>query len=450
MVGIVTGALLLAGAGTYVLAQRSVRSDDARNALRAARQIAAEVPLLLDIRSAQVRTAVLVFLHDANGIRFVTVGPDGVLRGSVPPELDGRSLHPERLLAGLPVSGTAGDVAFAMVPVRGVPASRLHASGAGARVGLLLVQRMPGTRLGLAYLLLVSGATLVLAAGVATVVSRRISKPLVDAVETTRRIAGGDLSARAPSGDAAYPELASLTTSINTMAASLSRSRTLERQFLLSVSHDLRTPLTSILGYAEAIGDGTLPDARAGTAIITSEARRLERLVGDLLELARLDSQQFSLHVGPVDVAGVVRSAAEGLRPVVEEAGLRLDVLAAGSIDGEADADRLSQVVANLVENACKFASSTVQVWVGGDGRSVRVVVDDDGPGIPAAEQGRVFERFVQVGSRHPARQAGTGLGLAIVAELVGAMGGSVAVRSPTSAAGGTRMEVALPRWAGR
>jgi signal transduction histidine kinase len=447
MVGIVTGALVLAGAGTYLLAERGVRTDDAQNALRTARQVAAEVPLVLDIRSAQIRRAELTVLREADGVRFVTVDPGGALRGRVPSEIDRARLRPRRLLAGLPVSGTTGDLAFALVPVRGVPGSRLDDVPAGTKVGLLLVQRVPGARLGLAYLLLVSGGALVLAAAVATLISRRISRPLVDAVATTRRIAEGDLSARVPADDAAYPELESLTTSINTMAASLSRSRTLERQFLLSVSHDLRTPLTSILGYAEAIGDGTLTEARGGAAIIASEARRLERLVGDLLELARLDSQQFSLHVRPVDVAGVVRSAAEGLRPAVEEAGLRLDVLCGEPVNGETDPDRLSQVVANLVENACKFAASGVQVWAGADDRWVSVVVDDDGPGIPPPDHARVFQRFVQIGGRPPARQAGTGLGLAIVAELVAAMGGTVSVVSPTLGGRGTRMAVALPRY---
>src|SRR5207248_7955691 len=105
-------------------------------------------------------------------------------------------------------------------------------------------------------------------------------------------------------------ELASLARSINTMAATLARSRGLERQFLMSVSHDLRTPLTSIRGFAEAIADGAATDDRRAAEVITAESRRLERLVGDLLDLAKLEARHFSLDIQPVDLADVVATAA--------------------------------------------------------------------------------------------------------------------------------------------
>lgn len=454
MVGIVAGALLLAGAGTELLAGRRLRVDAASVTLHQAREVAAEVPLIVDLKSARLRRGVLTALRDTDGLRFAVVRPGGQVAGALPPGLTAGDLHPRRLLGGGPVSGTAGDQSYAAVPVRGLVGAHVPALAAGGTLVVLLVQHLPSSRLGLSYLLFVSSGTLVVAFVVAVLVSRRISRPLEEAVATTGRITRGDLGARVPEEAGRYPELASLTSSINSMAETLARSRTRERQFLLSVSHDLRTPLTSILGYAEAIGDGTADDARAAAGIVSAEARRLERLVGDLLELARLDAKEFSLHPAEVDVADLVRTSAEGMRLSLEDAGLVLRVPVAGG-DGDRDGagaaraavdpDRLGQVVGNLVENAYKYASSTVQVWAGRAGPDVVVTVDDDGPGIAPEDQAQVFDRFFQ-GRHGPApRQAGTGLGLAIVAELVAAMGGTVRVVSPTSARGGTRMEVRLP-----
>ena len=150
---------------------------------------------------------------------------------------------------------------------------------------------------GLLYFLLVAGGALLVAAVVASGLARRISAPLVRAVTTTGQLAGGDLTARVPVSPHDYPELTELAEAINTMGDSLSRSQNLERQFLLSVSHELRTPLTSIIGYADAIADGTTEDIDAATAVIGSEARRLGRLLQDLLDLARLDAQKFSLDI---------------------------------------------------------------------------------------------------------------------------------------------------------
>ena len=230
-------------------------------------------------------------------------------------------------------------------------------------------------------------ATLAVAVAVAVNLGRRLTRPLRAAQDATRRIAAGDLSVRVPEEQADGTELAGLARSINVMAASLERSRGMERQFLLSVSHDLRTPLTSIRGFAEALTEGRAPDpARAGT-IISTEAARLERLVGDLLELANFDARRFSLDIRSTDVAEVVADTAEGFRPAADRAGVVLDVREAPSADGSvpavaADPDRLAQVVANLVENALKFAESHISVAVtrDPDGDGVAIAVEDDGP----------------------------------------------------------------------
>src|SRR5207244_5317126 len=185
------------------------------------------------------------------------------------------------------------------------------------------------------------------AAAVAANLGRRLTRPVRDAEEAARKIAAGDLAARVPE-PADDDELTALIRSINSMAAGLERSRGLERQFLLSVSHDLRTPLTSIRGYAEALTEHKAKPGRAA-AVILSESRRLERLVGDLLELAKLDARRFSLDIRATDVCEVVTDAAEGFRPAAESADVRLvvDVPARTALVAAADPDRLAQVVAN-------------------------------------------------------------------------------------------------------
>ncbi len=232
------------------------------------------------------------------------------------------------------------------------------------------------------------------------------------------------------------------------MASQLEHARGAEHAFLLSISHDLRTPLTSIRGYAEALADGTLDDAdptdrkRAAT-IIGAEGRRLERLVRDLLDLARLDAHQFSLSPRACDATEVVRDAVEAFEPQAHELGIALKIASGGVLAVDLDPERLAQIAANLVENALKYATSKVEVYAAPqtDGQ-IAIVVIDDGPGVPPTQMDRVFERLYTV-REAPGRAVGTGLGLAIVRELAAAMGGRARVEAAPG--GGTRFVVSLP-----
>lgn len=436
MVAVVAGALLVTSLGTVFLLRLGVRSDTARDLRGEARRIAAR----LDSFQREGVLHALVQARALAGGAIVQVAPNGRVTPDLPAGIDPTDLSPSRLRNGGAQTGTKGSLVFA-------------AAGAVRNDVLFVVvlTRQVDTRLpGGLWFLVAASATLAVAAAVAANLGRRLTRPIRDAQAATRRIAEGDLAARVPviPGEA-DDELVALARSINSMAESLERSRGLERQFLLSVSHDLRTPLTSIRGYADALAEGRAPDPAQAAGVIQSEARRLERLVGDLLELARLDSRRFSLNVRATDVAEVVAEVAEGMRPAAEEAGVAL------SVDGSAqptprpastDPDRLAQVVANLLENALKFARGAIALGVGAEGARVVLWVQDDGPGIAPADLARVFEPFYQ-SDRSSGRPVGTGLGLAIVHELVDAMGGSVEAR--TGADGGTRMEVRLPVWAG-
>ncbi len=322
------------------------------------------------------------------------------------------------------------------------------------------------------YFILAGGAALLIAALIAWQMSRRMARPLVEATEATGRIAGGDLESRVPVRKHDYPEFASLAGSINDMAQRLDDSRARERHLLLAVSHDLRTPLTSIRGFAEAIKDGAIDDSGRAADVIIAESRRLERLVGDLLDLTKLEAHQLSINLRPTDAAEVVSTTAEGFRPTAARAGLdiALRVPATANTDPDthadefglrpttassalppvaADPDRLAQLVANLIENACNFARTRITIGLddaGSPGGGCVITIDDDGPGIAPGDLQHVFERFYQA-DRGRNRLVGSGLGLAIVAELAAAMGGTVRAVSPIGPDGGSRFEVTLRPW---
>jgi signal transduction histidine kinase len=233
------------------------------------------------------------------------------------------------------------------------------------------------------------------------------------------------------------------------MAQSLEDGRARERQLLLAVSHDLRTPLTSIRGFAEAIKDGAIEDSEQAADVIIAESQRLERLVGDLLDLTKLEARQMSIAMRPTDAAEVAGTTSEGFRPAAAKSGV--EIITEVPEYGEtppvaADPDRLAQLLANLLENAITFARSTVRVSVT-DGLGVCTIrVDDDGPGIAQGDLVRVFERFYRA-DRGPSRELGSGLGLAIVSELAAAMGGTVRAESPITDRGGSRFVLTLQRW---
>jgi two-component system sensor histidine kinase BaeS len=297
------------------------------------------------------------------------------------------------------------------------------------------------------WLLLAGAIVLLLAAGVAVWLARRLTRPIREIERAAGRLADGDLSGRADLPPGTDADLAALGDTLNAMATQLEASRGSQRAFLLSVSHDLRTPLTSIRGYAEALADGTLddanPDARVRAAsVIGAEARRLERLVQDLLDLARLDSREFSLRPRACDAVDVVRDAAQAFAPQARELGLELVVSPSPPAPTELDPDRVAQIVANLVENAMKYATTRVDITVDARDDELTIVVTDDGPGISPGAEREVFTRLYTARDT-PGRAVGTGLGLAIVQELASAMGGHARTESP--AAGGARLVVSLP-----
>ncbi len=288
-------------------------------------------------------------------------------------------------------------------------------------------------------LLLASGLGVLLAAIVAGLLSRRLAAPVGRAAGAARELAAGRRPTPLPAEGTR--ELDELTAAVNDLAAQLATARDAERAVLLSVSHELRTPLTAIRGYAEGVSDGTVP-ADVAAPVIVAEAGRLERLVQDLLALARLEQGVLEVRRERVDLAEVAREAHRRLALEAERAGVELSVGGSGDSTAGADRDRVLQVISNLVENAIRVTPAGGRVAVTtGPGR---IEVADTGPGIPAEELPRAFERFHLRGRERRAAADGSGIGLAIVRELTEAMGGRVSVSNDPGS--GARFVISLPR----
>jgi two-component system sensor histidine kinase BaeS len=278
-------------------------------------------------------------------------------------------------------------------------------------------------------LLIAAGAGGLLAALAAFLVARRISRPVDRIATAARTLAGGTHPEPVPVEGAT--EIATLAVSFNALVEQLQRAQEAERNFLLSVSHELKTPLTAIRGYAEAVEDGAI-DPREAAKTVTAEARRLERLVKDLLDLARMNKTDFSVHNAEIDLADVVEDASRRYQQAAADFGVTLHAVTNGPAPAIADADRVLQVVSNLVENALRLTPAGGEVRVVAERGLLRV--EDTGPGLDAGDRERAFERFYLHERYGHERPVGTGLGLAIVKELTHAMGGTVAVESQAGA----------------
>src|SRR5437763_767305 len=274
-------------------------------------------------------------------------------------------------------------------------------------------------------LLIAAAAGGLLAAIAAFLVARRISRPVDRIAAAARSLTRGTHPEPVPVEGAA--EIATLAVSFNALVAQLQQAQEAERNFLLSVSHELKTPLTAIRGYAEAVEDGAI-DPREAAATVSAEARRLERLVKDLLDLARMNRTDFSVHNAEIDLADVVEDAARRYQQAAVEFGVTLLAVTDGPAPAVADADRVLQVVSNLVENALRLTPAGGEVRVVAEPGVLRV--EDTGPGLDAGDREHAFERFYLHERYGRERPVGTGLGLAIVKELTLAMGGDVDVES--------------------
>lgn len=288
---------------------------------------------------------------------------------------------------------------------------------------------------------------------VAYLLGRQISRPVARLANAARAVGRGDYSQQVPvEGN---DELATLSMQFNEMASEVGRAHQIQRDFIANVSHDLKTPLTSIQGFSQAILDGatkTQADYRQAASIINTEAQRMNRMVTELLSLASLQNGLSSLDMRPLEISPVLSQLILAMQPQAAQAGVQLSAQFSRTNPVVfADVDRLKQALSNLIENALKYtpAGGTVNIRLEEIPNGVSVQIEDTGKGIPAADLKRVAERFYQVDkSRSDSDGRSLGLGLTIAHEIINAHGGQIAVSSREGI--GTTVRVTLPAQAGR
>lgn len=274
--------------------------------------------------------------------------------------------------------------------------------------------------------------------------SRRTLLPLVDVGLAAQAIAGGRLDTRLETAN--DPDLAMLVRSFNDMAAALQTRIERDARFASDVSHELRSPLMTLAASIEVLQTrrDELPDrSQAALDLLVHDVNRFQQLVDDLLEISRFDSGNAHLELEPV---GLAEFLSQAVRAAVHDP---VPLHAPGSLPEvvvELDKRRMARVVANLLDNAAKYAGGATGIRLSRHGDQVRFAVEDEGEGVPPDERERIFDRFSR-GASAGARGAdsGTGLGLALVAEHVRLHGGSVRVENRSDGVRGASFVVALP-----
>lgn len=319
----------------------------------------------------------------------------------------------------------------------------------GIPTGIIVVSRPaseftvpPGDVLPRVSIALAAG--LVVALLIILTITRLATRPLREMEAATAEVAGGNLGITLARGGP--EELDALAGAFNEMVSQLRRRDTMTRDFLMQITHDLRTPLTAIQGHAAALVDGVVPHEHRGRSLdaIASEAARLEHLVADLLDLARLQAHRFRLDLAEVDTDNLLERAVDAFAAEAPRQGVSFQHEVTPLPRVVTDAGRVRQIVANLLENAFRWTPEGGIVRLEGTAGAaggVTIAVADTGPGIPAADLDAVFEPFRSEATPNGLR--GTGLGLAISRELARALGGDLVVESQMGV--GSRFILRLP-----
>ncbi|SDP61040.1 sensor histidine kinase [Lentzea jiangxiensis] len=417
--------------GVVVVAVVVAGFVSARLVLSTSQQVSREIlRSQADVVAGQISNDRVERVLEGQGIAIVRISATGEVTGSDRAAVRAaRDVGVREVLSGSPVSGVSGRLNVEARP-----------SGAG---GFALVQE---TETGGTYRKLVRnvvfalGVGLLVAALAGLALGAYLARPLRRVAGVAHAMSAGRRDLRAPVAGAA--EVAEVAASVNSLAEALQRSESRQRDFLLSVSHELRTPLTAVTGFAESLADGVVSGDRVAPVgtVILDEARRLDRLVTDLLDLARLGADDFRLDLAAVDLDPVVRSAAEVWHARCHARGVEFSLQVTASPVVRADARRLRQVIDGLLENALRVTPAGRPVVLA---LSSVLQVRDGGPGLAAEDYPVAFDRGVLHARYQGSRPVGTGVGLALAHGLVTRMGGTI-VAGP-AAEGGAAFTVALP-----
>lgn len=463
---LILGYLLVLGlvGGALAVAMRSVTQDILisqteqlmkRQVLTVAQRLGS-IPREAVARSAATLLDTDMFMADRSLEELLVIGKDGRIR--IVPE---RGLPPAQL-AFMRTALTAGVAITRVVPLGDAPAGRPRLFGRDLRHEYVIAAAAPimnrGQPIGVVMLtrpeaeataeqLRVSGRIvfwmlfgILLAAVLSFLVARALTRRIGALSRAAHAMAEGDLSQRVPAE--APDEVGDLARAFNHMAgrveglvAGLKHSEQLRRDLMAAIAHELRTPVTSIRGFAEALKDGVVPDDRRSRyyEIIHSESARLTRLIQDLFDLAKLEAGQLEMRMQPIDLAPWLREFAEAQRHRLEAAHVPLEVAVPAGARAPilADQQRLEQVLHNLIDNAARYSppGAPVQLSLEVSPAGVRVGVRDQGPGVAPEDAALLWERFYQ-GKDPGKRKGGAGLGLAIVRSIIAAHGGQVGLES--------------------
>jgi signal transduction histidine kinase len=270
-----------------------------------------------------------------------------------------------------------------------------------------------------------------------------MTRPLRDMANATTAMARGDYGRRVHT--AAVDEVGRLAEAFNRMSAELAEIDRQRRDLVANVSHELRTPISALQATLENLVDGVAAPDPATLRAMHAQTERLGRLVRDLLDLSRLESGATPLRIERLSLHDLLTRATDETRLHHPDFGVTVD-LVPGNIDLDGDHERLHQAIVNLLDNAVHYGGGQTRVEIRGRRRDkgVRLDVCDDGPGIPADERNRVFERFYRADHAPVNHRGGAGLGLAIVRWIVELHGGTI--RAEANSPRGCRMVIVLPR----
>lgn len=353
------------------------------------------------------------------------------------------------IAVGVAVLGSAAGLTVPASFDRHLAAMESMMGGAGMGTGMDLFS---GYRAAVAESLLWAASAAIAAAVVVSLfVSRRVVEPVRQMMSASRRIAEGHYAERLALNDRSpedMDELEQLAVSLNRMASRLEQTEAVRRQLMADVAHEFRTPLSVMSGSLEALIDGVLPADQDNLIRLHQEAGRLQRLVGDLQELSRVEAGAFELELRRVDPVRLIRTAVDRLGRQFEEKGVELVVETAGGLPPVlADEGRTGQVLLNVLGNALQYTPTGRKVSVGARARAEQVEIEvvDQGIGISPENLPHIFTRFYRVDRSRSRAGGGSGIGLTIARHLAEAQRGSLQAESAGTGKG-TRFVLRLPR----
>lgn len=440
-VGLVTLTALVAGLATVQFALTAARAEQ-RGELSAQAS-------LLTLQSARGVTprALARVAGGLDGTTVTVYGSDAAVVATTAPTTGAPRVRRVRAIAARAVAGQTVHANLRLRDTDVLVEGRPTADG-GA---IVLTRRVTAfTRNSAALIggiLITLGICLVLAVLAAVWLARRIARPLAATAAAARRLADGERRVDVP--ESSPTEVADVGTALRALDAALVTSEDRQREFLLSISHELRTPLTALRGYGEALSDGLVPPDRTAEigGVLVAETVRLDRFVGDLLELARLEADDFSIVVGELDLGDPARETIDAWRGRADTQGISLTTVdLEAPLPARADPRRVRQVLDGLVENALRATPQGGSVrLIGGRGADlVSLAVEDSGPGLSDDDLHDAFTRGLLRERYRETREVGTGLGLSIATRLAARMSGRV-VAGHSATPPGARFTLELP-----